>query len=165
MIKTKELEKEELKPVEEENYEVIYKSKLLGKDFINLDELKKAEAEYKAELAKKEEAKLARKEEALVVQKAIDNYEAAKVLANDAIATAYKEYKEKVAVAEKALAEVEKTANESLNKFLADHPEGFHYTWKSEDGKVVHHYDYYNHRYDVFDNFNQVSELLKKLWF
>ena len=165
MAKNLELEKEVKEEVVEDNYDVIYKSKLLNKEFTDLDELKKAESEYKLEIAKKEEAKLARKEEALVVQKAIDNYEVAKAKANDVIANAYKEYREKVAVAEKALAEVEKTADEELKKFLADHPEGFHYTYKSEDGKTVRHYDYYNHRYDVFDNFNQFSELLKKLWF
>jgi hypothetical protein len=166
MVKTKELEKEEVKEeVKEDNYDVIYKSKLLNKEFTDLDELKKAESEYKLEVAKKEEAKLARKEEATVVQKAIDNYEVAKVKANDVIANAYKEYKDKVAEAEKALAEVEKTASEALDKFLADHPEGFHYTYKSEDGKVVREYNYYKNRYDVFDNFNQFTELLKKLWF
>lgn len=149
----------------EQNYDVIYKSKLLNKEFTDLDELKKAESEYKLEVAKKEEAKLARKEEALVVQKAIDDYETAKVKANQIIEDAYKEYREKVMAVEKSLAEVEKTADKELKEFLAKHPEGFHYTYKSEDGKITRQYDYYNHRYDVLDSFDEFTKLLNNLWF
>ena len=60
-MKTKELEKEP-NEMKEDNYDVIYKSKLLNKEFTDLEELKKEEAAHKLEVAKKEEAKLARKE-------------------------------------------------------------------------------------------------------
>ena len=163
-MKTQELEKEETVQ-NEETYDVIYKSKLLNKDFTNLDELKKAEADYKLEVAKKEEAKLARKEEALVVQKAIDSYEENKRICNDAIKAAYEEYKAKVAEAEKSLAAYEKEANDKLNEFLKEHPEGFHYTYKSEDGKVTRQYNYYHNRYDVFDSFDEFTKLINNLWF
>lgn len=149
----------------EKQYDIIYFSRLLNKEFTDLDELKKAESEYKLEVAKKEEAKLARKKEALVVQKAIDDYETAKVKANQEIEEAYKEYREKVMAVEKSLAEVEKTADEELKEFLANHPEGFHYTYKSEDGKITREYDYYNNRYNVLDSFDEFTKLLNNLWF
>lgn len=163
-MKTKELEKE-INEMKEDNYDVIYKSKLLNKEFTDLEELKKEEAAYKLEVAKKEEAKLARKEEALVVQKAIDKYEEAKVQANRIIEEAYAEYTKKIAEVEKTLSAAEKVADDELQKFLATHPEGFHYTYKSEDGKVTRQYKYYHNRYNIFDDFNQFTKFIKNLWF
>ena len=149
MVKTKELEKEEVKEeVKEDNYDVIYKSKLLNKEFTDLDELKKAESEYKLEVAKKEEAKLARKEEAAVVQKAFADKNAAIKAYNDVVVEARKarleainkinaEYNEKIQPAydvyEKAQAEYDK----ALSDFQAAHPEGYHLTLKDGDNQVI----------------------------
>ena len=75
------------------------------------------------------------------------------------------EYKAKVAEAEKSLATYEKEASDKLNEFLKEHPEGFHYTYKSEDGKVTRQYSYYHNRYDVFDSFDEFTKLINNLWF
>lgn len=134
-------------------------------------EIKAAEAKLaelkKAQVAKIEEEKktaaLARKTEANVVNEAIDKYEEAKVVCNRKIKEAYEEYKAKVSAAEKELSQVETEADDKLNKFLAAHPEGFHYTFRSKDGKVVRDYDYRTKKYDVFDGYNLLQEAFDKL--
>ena len=129
-------------------------------------EIKAAEAKLaelkKAQVAKIEEEKktaaLARKTEANVVNEAIDKYEEAKVVCNRKIKEAYEEYKAKVSAAEKELSQVETEADDKLNKFLESHPEGFHYTFRSKDGKVVRDYDYRTKKYDVFDSYDLLQE-------
>ena len=127
-----------------------------------LAELKKVQA-AKAEEEKKVKA-LAKKAEAEPVQKAIDDYEAAKVACNDEIKVAYEEYQSKVHEAEKRLNNFQAIADKKLNDFLENHPEGFHYTYRSPDGKVTREYSYYNHRYDVFDDFKRIQDVFNSLW-
>lgn len=143
-----------------------YYSKLLKKPFETLDELITAETEYKEAKAKEEAAVIAKRKEASIVNSAIDAYEEGKVVCSEAIKAAYNEYKEKVAQAERDLAVLEKDGSEKLNKWLAEHPgQGFHYTYKSKDGKITKDYKYYAKRHDVFDNYGKFAELLKELWF
>ena len=143
-----------------------YYSKLLNKPFDTIEELKSAEKEFKEEQAKKEAAALAKKTACNLVNTAIDLYEEGKVKCNEEIAKAYSEYKEKVSTAEKELAVLEKDANEKLNRWLEEHPgEGFHYTYKSKDRKITRKYNYYNRRYDVFDEFAKFTRFIKDLWF
>ena len=54
--------------------------------------------------------------------------------------------------------QVEAEADDKLNKFLESHPDGFHYTFRSKDGKVVRDYDYRTKKYDVFDGYNLLQE-------
>lgn len=143
-----------------------YYSKLLNKPFDTIEELKSAEKEFKEEQARKEAARLAKKNAALIVNNAIDAYEEGKAKCDEAIKKAYNEYKEKISQAEKELSVLEKDANEKLNNWLEEHQgQGFHYTYKSKDGKVLRNYTYYNKRYDVFEEFDKFSRLLKDLWF
>lgn len=151
---------------EKSNISFSYYSKVLQKPFDTIEELKEAEEVYHLEQTKKEAAALAKKNAASIVNSAIDAYEEEKVKCNEAIKQAYNEYKAKVTETEKELAVLEKDANEKLNKWLEEHPgQGFHYTYKSADGKVTRQYNYYNRRYDVFEEFEKFSRLLKDIWF
>lgn len=127
-----------------------------------LAELKKAQLE-KVE-AEKKAAALARKEEAAPVIEAINVYEEAKVTCNEQIKKAYEEYRAAVEAAERTLKEVESAADEKLNAFLESHPDGFHYTYRSNDGKVVRRYDYRKQSYNVFDNYNNFVKAINDLW-
>ena len=146
---------------EKKNVEVIdYDAEIKAVE-AKLEELKKAQVAKIEE--EKKAATLARKTEANVVNEAIDKYEEAKVVCNRKIKEAYEEYKAKVSAAEKELSQVEAEADDKLNKFLAVHPEGFHYTFRSQDGKVVRDYDYRTKKYDVFDGYNLLQEAFDKL--
>ena len=141
---------------EKKNVEVIdYDAEIKAAE-AKLEELKKAQVAKIEE--EKKAAALARKTEANVVNEAIDKYEEAKVVCNRKIKEAYEEYKAKVSAAEKELSQVETEADDKLNKFLESHPEGFHYTFRSKDGKVVRDYDYRTKKYDVFDGYNLLQE-------
>lgn len=143
-----------------------YYSNLLNKPFTTVEELTVAENQFKEEEAKKEAAALEKRAAANIVNDSIDVYEEGKVKCNEEIAKAYSAYKEQVAEAEKSLAILEKDASEKLNKWLEEHPgQGFHYTYKSKDGKVTREYSYYAKRYDVFDSYDKFVNLLKDLWF
>ena len=141
---------------EKKNVEVIDYDAEIKATEAKLAELKKAQVAKIEE--EKKAAALARKTEANVVNEAIDKYEEAKVVCNRKIKEAYEEYKAKVSAAEKELSQVEAEADDKLNKFLESHPEGFHYTFRSKDGKVVRDYDYRTKKYDVFDGYNLLQE-------
>ena len=141
---------------EKKNVEVIDYDAEIKATEAKLEELKKAQVAKIEE--EKKTAALARKTEANVVNEAIDKYEEAKVVCNRKIKEAYEEYKAKVSAAEKELSQVETEADDKLNKFLESHPEGFHYTFRSKDGKVVRDYDYRTKKYDVFDGYNLLQE-------
>ena len=141
---------------EKKNVEVIDYDAEIKATEAKLEELKKAQVAKIEE--EKKAAALARKTEANVVNEAIDKYEEAKVVCNRKIKEAYEEYKAKVSDAEKELSQVEAEADDKLNKFLATHKEGFHYTFRSKDGKVVRDYDYRTKKYDVFDGYNLLQE-------
>ena len=141
---------------EKKNVEVIdYDAEIKAAE-AKLEELKKAQVAKIEE--EKKAAALARKTEANVVNEAIDKYEEAKVVCNRKIKEAYEEYKAKVSAAEKELSQAEAEADDKLNKFLATHKEGFHYTFRSPDGKVVRDYDYRTKKYDVFDSYDLLQE-------
>lgn len=151
--------------VKEEEPSYGYYSKVLNKPFDTVTELAAAEAAYKKAEDEKRQIAEAKKAEAKPVEEAIDAYEEGKVACNDIIAKAYAEYKEKVTAAEKELAKLEQNADNLLKEFQANHPEGFHYTYRSKDGKVVRTYNYYNKRFDVFDNYDRFVKLINDLWF
>lgn len=154
-------ENKNLPDEENKNVEVVdYDAEIKAVE-AKLEELKKAQVAKIEE--EKKAAALARKTEANVVNEAIDKYEEAKVVCNRKIKEAYEEYKAKVSDAEKELSQVEAEADDKLNKFLAVHPEGFHYTFRSQDGKVVRDYDYRTKKYDVFDGYNLLQEAFDKL--
>jgi len=154
-------QKDEVKKV---NYS--YYSNLLNKPFTTVEELTAAENQFKEEEAKKEAAILEKRAAAIIVNDSIDAYEEGKVKCSEEIAKAYNAYKEQVAEAEKSLAILEKDASEKLNKWLEEHPgQGFHYTYKSKDGKITREHSYYAKRYDVFDSYDKFVNLLKDLWF
>ena len=88
-------EKEEVKEeVVEETYDVIYKSKLLNKEFTSLDELKKAEKEFNDAKALELEKASAKKERAKEVEEAYKNYVKVVEDANKYIADAQNKYLE-----------------------------------------------------------------------
>lgn len=143
-----------------------YYSNVLKAPFASVEELKAAEKEFELKELEKEAARIAKRNECNIVNTAIDVYEEGKVKCDEAIAKAYAEYKEKVSTAEKELAVLEKDATEKLNTWLKERPgQGFHYTYKSKDGKITRDYAYYNKRYDVFDSYDKFKRLLKDLWF
>jgi len=142
-----------------------YYSKLLNKPFDTVKELVAAEDAFRKAEEEKKNALEAKKAETGAVEKAIDAYEEGKVVCNDAIAAAYKVYRAEVEKAEKALDELREDADEKLNTYLKAHPDsGFHYTFRSKDGKVVRNYNYYNKRYDIFDNYNKFVQAINDLW-
>lgn len=160
------LNKNKNKKEEETTAAYSYYSNLLNKPFSTVEALVEAETAFKEAKAKEEAATVAKRNAAMVVNNSIDLYEEGKVTCNKAIAAAYNEYKAKVAEAEKALNELQKDASEKLNKWLEEHPgQGFHYTYKSKDGKIAREYNYYAKRYDVFDSYDKFARLLKDLWF
>lgn len=160
--------KEKINEVKEEQtveYEVVYKSKLLNKEFNSIDELKQAEEAFKLEEQKKEEARLAKKAEAVVVEQAINTYEATKAECNLTIQEAYEAYKQVVSEANRKLVEAEKIADEKLTAWLNAHPgERFHYSYESPDGKVKREYNYLNNRYTFADQFNELQKIFTNFW-
>ena len=130
-----------------------YYSKVLNKPFDTVEELCKAEDEFKLAEKKKQEELEVKRAEASKVEKAIDAYEEGKVVCDNAIAEAYKEYKEKVTKAEKELTALQEVADKELNAFL------------EKDGKVTRTYNYLNKRFDVFDNYNNFLKAIDNLWF
>ena len=131
-----------------------------------------AEAEAKlAELRKAKEAKaeeerkataLAKKTEANVVNEAIDKYEEAKLVYKEEVDEAYKECKVKLRCSDEKFKAIEKDADMKLAEFLKKHPEGFHYTFRSKDGKVVRDYDYTTKKYDIFDFMDSFDSIWKR---
>jgi len=179
--KVKELEKDvEVKDVNEDEVyepEVIYKSKLLNQEFDDLESLKAAEKEYRAELAKKEEAKLARKEDADLVQaawvernKANANYNDAYAKASQARTEAIKKINEEFYNAIKEAKANYEEAAEKYSKVLADfqakHPEGYHLTLKDGDNQLVlskrSNADLFK---SMSDQMEETLNFFKKFWF
>lgn len=150
--------------MKKENYDFGYYSKLLNKAFDSLDELKAAEDEVRKAEEEKQAKALAKKADATKVEEAISAYEQGKAECNEAIKAAYEEYKTKVATAEHKLAQLEQVVDTELNSFLMVHPEGFHYTYKSPDGKTTKNYTYYINRYNVFDAYDEFVDAVDKLW-
>ena len=149
------------------------KGQFVSEKEVNLDEELKAAEEKVAALKKqKEEAEAeqkkalaeSRKAEATVVNTAIDAYEEGKVTCNQKIKAAYDKYRAEVAEAEKELSVLEQDADKKLNEFLKVHPEGFHYTYKSKDGKITRDYSYRCNQYNLFEKFNEYLEAIDRLF-
>ena len=163
--------------VKDETLDIIYKSKLLNKEFSDLDELKKAEAEYRAELAKKEEAKIARKADADLVQDAYvaknkaaasynEAYTKAVSVRKEAIDKINKEFYDAICDAKKEYEDAASKYNTALKEFQTKHPEGYHLTLKDGDNELT------ISRRSNTDMFKQLSdqwqdaiEMWNKIWF
>ena len=106
------------KEVKEESYDVVYRSKLLNKEFTDLEELKKAEADYNAvhevEIKKAEERKAAAKE----IEEAYKHAMAVRKEAKEAIRKADEEYY--------------KLRDEFVNKYGS-----YHVSYSNKDGNEI----------------------------
>lgn len=165
MSNDEEVKVSENEMTDEQKEAICYHSKLLNKYFDSYEELVAAEAPVKKAQKEKEEKAELKRAETSVVESAINAYEEGKVVCNNLIAEAYQEYKNKVEAAEKDLDLLRATADERLSDYLDSHPgTGFHYTFRSKDGKIVHNYSYLNKRYNIFDNYNRFVEAINRLW-
>ena len=127
----------------------MYYSETLNKYFDNEEDCVKAEEEYKAEQAKKEEAKLAVKKESSEVEEAFKARNAARKAYNEKLVEARKTYNEALRKAkdefEASLKEptdaLEKAENEydtKLRAFQKTHAEGYRITLKDGDNVVTY---------------------------
>ena len=126
-----------------------YYSEILNKNFDSVEDLEKAEAEHKAEQAKKEEAKLAVKKESAEVEDAFKVRNAARKDYNVKLVEARKAYNEALRKAKDEFEASLKESTEALEKAEADydarlkafqkaHPEGYHITLKDGDNVVTY---------------------------
>lgn len=175
MTKKTELNKEEA------NYSVIYKSKLLNKEFDSLEELKTAEDNFKSNEKKKEEAKALRKSDAAVVQKAWEEKLAAEKARNakvleagnvrrKAVAEANKKYYEEIVEVEKQLKAAQEKYAAALKTFQEAHPEGYHLTLKDGDNTTTLQYNVVGGDVmkdvmkDALKDFNTTFSLFSDFW-
>lgn len=126
-----------------------YYSEILNKNYDSVEELEKAEAEHKAELAKKEEAKALVKKESSEVEDAFKARNAARKAYNEKLVEARKTYNEALRKAKDEFEASLKESTETLEKAEADydtrlkafqkaHPEGYHITLKDGDNVVTY---------------------------
>lgn len=125
-----------------------YYSKVLSKPFDTLEELCEAEQEFLAIEEAKRQAAEARKNKAAVVEKAFKELNAAKLVYNEEVTALYSElaknieaakvaYNEGIKKSNEKLDTAQVTYNEALNKFIEEHPEGYHLTLKDGDNVVT----------------------------
>ncbi len=123
-------------------------SRVLDKPFDTLEELRKAEQEFLAVEEAKKRAAEARKNKAAVVEKAFKELNAAKLVYNEEVTALYSElaknieaakvaYNEGIKKSNEKLDTAQVTYNEALNKFIEEHPEGYHLTLKDGDNVVT----------------------------
>jgi hypothetical protein len=123
-------------------------SRVLDKPFDTLEELRKAEQEFLAVEEAKRCAAEARKNKAAVVEKAFKELNAAKLVYNEEVTALYSElaknieaakvaYNEGIKKSNEKLDTAQVTYNEALNKFIEEHPEGYHLTLKDGDNVVT----------------------------
>lgn len=126
-----------------------YYSEILNKNFDSVEDLEKAEAEHKAEQAKKEEAKALVKKESSEVEDAFKTRNAARKDYNVKLVEARKAYNEVLRKAKDEFEASLKESTEALEKAEADydtrlkafqkaHPEGYHITLKDGDNVVTY---------------------------
>lgn len=126
-----------------------YYSEILNKNFDSVEDLEKAEAEHKAEQAKKEEAKALVKKESSEVEDAFKVRNAARKDYNVKLVEARKAYNEALRKAKDEFEASLKESTEALEKAEADydtrlkafqkaHPEGYHITLKDGDNVVTY---------------------------
>lgn len=125
-----------------------YYSRVLEKPFDTLEELRKEEQEFLAAEEAKRQAAEARKNQAAVVEKAFKELNAAKLVYNEEVTALYSElaknieaakvaYNEGIKKSNEKLDAAQGTYNEALNKFIEEHPEGYHLTLKDGDNVVT----------------------------
>jgi hypothetical protein len=145
---------------EDVGYEISYKSKLLNKEFSNLDDLLAAEKTYKeanaVKLAKSQEKKAQADKVTALIQA---EYEAFKS-ASEAIKLAKEEYLNKINEAEKTYNAAKAAKNKALTDFIAKYPEGFHTTIKSVDGNETTDISY-SDKCDFKTLLNTISDLFR----
>ena len=123
-------------------------SRVLEKPFDTLEELRKAEQEFLAVEEAKRQAAEARKNKAAVVEKAFKELNAAKLVYNEEVTALYSDlaknieaakvaYNEGIKKSNEKLDAAQVTYNEALNKFIEEHPEGYHLTLKDGDNVVT----------------------------
>ena len=126
-----------------------YYSEILNKNFDSVEDLEKAEADHKAEQAKKEEAKALVKKESSEVEDAFKARNAARHAYNEKLVEARKAYNEALRKAKDEFEASLKDSTEALEKAEADydtrlkafqkaHPEGYHITLKDGDNVVTY---------------------------
>lgn len=132
----------------EKEFSYGYYSKVLNKPFDTLEELRKEEQEFLAVEEAKRQAAEARKNKAAVVEKAFKELNAAKLVYNEEVTALYSElaknieaakvaYNEGIKKSNEKLDTAQVTYNEALNKFIEEHPEGYHLTLKDGDNVVT----------------------------
>lgn len=133
---------ENYKEMDKQDYS--YYSRVLGKVFESLKELKEEEAKYYAAQEAKAAAAKAKKAEATVVEDAWRALNAARKefrtasaaaiqKYNNTMITAKQDYVKESDAARSALATAEEAYSKALKEFTAKHPEGFHLTLKDGD--------------------------------
>ena len=133
---------ENYKDMDKQDYS--YYSRVLGKVFESLTELKEEEAKYYAAQEAKAAAAKAKKADASVVEDAFTALNAARrefrsasaaaiQKYNNTMITAKQDYVKESDAARNALATAEEAYSKALKEFTAKHPEGFHITLKDGD--------------------------------
>ena len=121
-----------------------YYSKLLNKPFDTVEELKKAEAAYYAEIKAKEDKAATKKADAKKVEDAFKALNAARKEYKENLNQLTKEYSEELTTLKKAfelgkkditskLTTAEDTYAKALKEFTDKYPEGYHLTIKDGD--------------------------------
>jgi hypothetical protein len=132
----------DFKDMDKQDYS--YYSRVLGKVFESLTELKEEEAKYYAAQEAKAAAAKAKKADASVVEDAFTALNAARREFRSASAAAIQKYNSTMIAAKQdyvkesdaarnALATAEEAYSKALREFTAKHPEGFHITLKDGD--------------------------------
>lgn len=132
----------------EKEFSYSYYSKVLNKPFDTLEELCEAEREFLAVEEAKKRAAEARKNKAAIVEKAFKELNAAKLVYNEEVTALYADlaknieaakvaYNEGIKKSNEKLDTAQVTYNEALNKFIEEHPEGYHLTLKDGDNVVT----------------------------
>jgi chromosome segregation ATPase len=121
-----------------------YYSRVLKAPFDSIDELKKAEAAYYAEIKAKEDKAATKKADAIKVEDAFKALNAARKDYKDNILATTQQYSENLAALKKsfeaakeaekkALADAEEQYANALKAFTDKYPEGYHLTLKDGD--------------------------------
>jgi hypothetical protein len=142
-----------------------YYSKLLNKPFDTVEELQKAEDEFKAAEEAKKAKSIEKKTDASKVEDAFKALNAAKKTFNTVVGEAKKEYAKvvadaksvyanKTAEASKSLEIAEEAYNIALKEFNDKHPEGYHMTLR--DGDNVTEISRFSSISDVFGDLNDL---------
>lgn len=132
------------RPIRKDEIEYGYYSRLLNKPFDSIEELREAEAAYKAELKAREDKAAAKKADAQKVEDAFKAMNAARKEYKEKLTQLTKEYAEELATLKKALelgkkdiqdalAAAEDNYSKALKEFTEAHPEGYHVTLKDGD--------------------------------